>query len=163
MDLDAMLDEAAEVTFKPETVVPKKKIDPQEIKPYLAATALVPPTLRDKWSGYVRRDNEIVIKSNFLPSTSYQQGDASGAPVAINSNKLLFDAVKSTTTRLGLSDAKSNKVISLVNPATDNDVGKRLQAAYEKFIIKSKKKEIESDINYDPKRFPNLALLLAKD
>ena len=163
MDLDALLDEAADATFKPEPVVPKKKVDPPEIKPYLAATALVPPTLRDKWSAYIRRDNEIVIKSNFLPSNSYQQGDASGAAIPPNSNKLLFDAVKSSTTRLGLSDAKATKIVSLVNPATDNDVGKRLQAAYEKFIIKSKKKEIESDINYDPKVFPNLALLLAKD
>lgn len=163
MDLDAMLDEAAEATFKPEAVVPKKKIDPQEIKPYLAATALVPPILRDKWSSYIRRDNEIVIKSNFLASNSYQQGDMSGAAIPPNSNKLLFDAVKASTTKLGLNDTKANKIVSLVNPATDNDVGKRLQVAYEKFIIKSKKKEIESDINYDPKRFPNLALLLSRD
>ena len=163
MDLDQLLDEAAEATFKPEpAAVPKKKVDPQEIKPYLAATALVPPILRDKWSSYVRRDYEIVIKSNFLPSNSYQQGDSSSTLVPPNSNKLLFDAVKASTQKCGISESKATKVAAVVNPVTDNDVGKRLQVAYEKFIISSKKKEIESDINYDPKRFPNLALLLSK-
>ena len=163
MDLDALLDEAAEATFKPEPVIVKKRVDPTEIKPYLAATALVTPSIRDKWSSYVRRDNEIVIKSNFLPSVSYQQGDVNNERlVPPNSNKILYDVVKTSATKCGFSDAKTNKIAAIVNPVTDSDVGKRLQVAYEKFIISSKKKDIESDINYDPKKFPNLALLLSK-
>lgn len=161
MDLDAMLDEAADAHFKKEQpAVVKKRIDPAEIRPFLAATALVTPNVRDKWTSYIRRDNNLQIKTKFLPSNEYQSGDS--APLPPNSNKILFEMVKSSTSKCGLNDTKSSKLAALVNPSTDSEIGKRLQIAYRRYIIESLKKDIESDINFNPEKFPNLATVLSK-
>ena len=161
MDLDAMLDEAAAVTFKP-AEAPKRKQDAAEIKPFLASTALVTPTeLRDKWTAFVRRDNNVTTKIQFLPSKSYQTGDSVITP-APNSNRILFETVKTSTTKVGLSDIKSNKLLALVNPATDNEIGRRLQVSYERYVLESLKKDVLSDVNYDPTKFPHLAAVLGK-
>jgi len=161
MDLDAMLDEAAEATFKqPEQLVQRKKMDPPEIKPYLAATALVQPNLRDKWTDFIRRDNAIPNKPCFLASNAYQAGDPTNIPAS--SNRILFELVKQTAEKSGLNDAKASKLAAMVNPATDNEVGKRLQAAYKRYMIESLRKDIESDVNFDPAKFKSLATLIAK-
>jgi hypothetical protein len=159
-DLDALLDEAADAIFKPEP--PKRKVDPPEVKPWLAATALVTPALRDEWSALVRKDHEVVIKSKFLPSKAYQSGDAQQTPLT-NANKLLFEQVKNAATRCGLDDVKTNKLLSVVNPVTDNETGKRIQAAYRKQLLKSLKKDIVTDVNYSPEKFPNLAAALSNE
>jgi hypothetical protein len=163
MDLDALLDEVADAHFKtPEKpVLPKKKMDPPEIKPFLAATALVQPTTqRDKWSSYVRRDFHVESKSCFLPSNSYRSGDSvqTSAPT---SNKILYETVKTAATKCGLSESKVSKLLALVNPSTDLESGKRLQIAYRKYMFESLKKDIEKDINYDTSKFPNIAALLS--
>lgn len=156
-----MLDEAAEATFKQsEQPVQRKKMDPPEIKPYLAATALITPSLRDKWTDFIRRDNVIPNKPCFLASNSYQTGDPTNIPAS--SNRILFELVKQTAEKSGLNDAKTSKLAAMVNPATDNEVGKRLQAAYKRYIIESLRKDIEGDVNFDPVKFQHLSALLAK-
>lgn len=156
-----MLDEAAEATFKqPEQPVQRKKLDPPEIKPYLAATALVTPSLRDKWTDFIRRDNAIPNKPCFLASNSYQTGDPAHIPAS--SNRILFELVKQTAEKSGLNDVKASKLAAIVNPATDNEVGKRLQAAYKRYIVESLRKDIEKDVNFDAAKYQNLATLLAK-
>ena len=86
MDLDAILNEAAAEQFKPDP--PKKRIDPPEIKPWLAATANVNVEFRDKWNALVRRDVDAVVPSKFQTSNSYRIGDSTPSPGA---NKLLYE------------------------------------------------------------------------
>ena len=86
MDLDAILNEAAAEQFKPEP--PKKRIDPPEIKPWLAATANVNVEFRDKWNTLVRRDVDVVVPSKFQTSNAYRVGDSTPSPGA---QKLLYE------------------------------------------------------------------------
>jgi hypothetical protein len=164
MDLDALLEEAAEVHFKAEPVVqtPKKK-DPSEIKPFLASTALVTQGLREKWSVYIRKDHRLhpVQKLNFLPSLSYQSGDI--VVPAPSCEKLLFDAVKASAAKCNLSEVKVSKLLAVVNPASDTEVGKRLKSAFIRAVIESLGSYATLDENYSPDKFPNLARLLVTE
>lgn len=157
-DLDALLDDAAS-TIKP--AAPKKKIDPPAIRPYLAATALVDPEVRDRWSSYVRRDYDVDVPVQFLPSETYQKGDTTYA--GTTSNKVLFETVRNASQRCSLSDPIANKMINLVNPVTDNEMGKKLQLAYKKLLLKDLKKDILSDPNYDAKKYPDLASMYTQE
>lgn len=179
MDLDAILNEAAEEQFKPEP--PKKKIDPPEIRPWLAATACVLPESRDKWNQLVRRDVEAVVPSKFQASNAYRIGDATPSPgphkilhevifilkftlnVVLIIIVVLLQLVKSAAARCGLEESKVTKLIALVNPVTDNEAGKQLQLSYRKQLIKDLKKDVQADIHYNPDKFPNLARALSHE
>ena len=159
MDLDAILDEAA-AEIKPDLpVVPKKRIDPPEIRPWLAATALVTPELRDKWTSYVRRDADAVVPSKFLASQSYQSGDPYAAQ---SSNKILYEIVRAAVAKVGLEESKARGLAVLVNPVTDLDTGKQLQGAFKKHLLKSLKDDVIGDINFDPTKYPHLAAEYAR-
>lgn len=160
MDLDAILDEAAETTFKPEPVVAKRKADPAEIKPWLASTALVTPQQRDRWNAMVRKDYEATATTKFLPSKAYQAGEPSAT---VNTNKMLYDYVKTASARCQFDESKTSKLLSLVNPAADNDTVKQLQPAYRKQLLQTLKNDILSDPNYTPERFPHLAQALSQE
>jgi hypothetical protein len=160
MDLDAILDEAA-ADLKPEaSAAPKKKVDPPEIRPYLAAAALAPPELRDKWNGYVRRDIHAVAPSKFLASQAYQRGDPY-APQSLN--KMLYDLIRTAAYKSQIDESKMTRLLQLVNPNTDSEAGKRIQAAFKRHLLKSVKNDIVNDINYDPSKFPHLSAELAQD
>jgi hypothetical protein len=155
-DLDALLDEAAS-TIKP--AAPKKKVDPPAIRPYLAATALVDPETRDRWSSYVRRDHEVEVPVQFMPSDTYQKGDSTYA--GNTSNKVLSQTVLNAAQKCALSDPLTNKMANLVNPVTDNELGKQLQLAYKRLLLKDLKRDILKDPNYDAAKYPNLAAMYA--
>jgi hypothetical protein len=159
MDLDAILDEAA-ADLKPTIVAPKKRVDPPEIRPFLAAAALAPPELRDKWNGYVRRDINAVAPSKFLASQAYQRGDPY-APQSLN--KMLHDLVRTAAYKSQIEESKAARLLQIVNPNTDSDAGKRIQAAFKRHLLKSVKNDIINDINYDPAKFPHLSAELAQD
>jgi hypothetical protein len=165
MDLDAILDDAASSHFKdapPPAPAPVKKLEPAEIKPWLAATANVPPEFRDKWTPMVRKDLAAKVVTKFMPSNAYRRWETGAEGKAMGENKLLQEMVRSAASRCQFDDVKLNKLVSMANPITDSEQGTQLIESYKKQLLKTHKNAILNDVNYNPQRFPKLAAALQK-
>jgi hypothetical protein len=152
VDLDAILNEVAEnhlVTEKP-----KKRQDKPEIRPFLAATALV-ASHRNKWTDFIRRDQYVDIKTkNFLPSRSYQTDQAT------NNDKHFNSFLRESVSQSGLSESKSNQILS--SYSNENDDTKHLQKLFKILLFKTLKNDILKDSNYDKNIYLNMDKLLSK-
>eukprot|EP01035_Chromulina_nebulosa_P020651 gene20651-26774_t len=159
MNLDALLDDAANTVLEPvsKPTAPVTAV-PAEIKPWLASSANVPKEFRDKWNKYVKLDRNAKFVTRLQPSNSYRSLEN----LPINSSKLLNELIRKASTQLNYDDIKSSKIISIINPVTENDYSKFIQLAYAKQIINDLKSVIEADPNYDPIKYPNLAKALVK-
>lgn len=165
MDLDAILDDAASSHFKDTPAAPAapvRKLEPAEIKPWLAATANVPPEFRDKWTPMVRKDLSAKVVTKFLPSNAYRRWEAGAEGKVMGENKLLQEMVRNAAIRCQFDDAKLGKLVSMANPITDSEQATQLLEAYKKQLLKSHKNAIVNDVNYNPQRFPKLAQALGK-
>jgi len=157
MDLDAMLDAAADQHLPVQEITSKPK-ESAEIKPWLACTANVKPELRDVWNTMVRKDLQAQVVSKFQPSNAYRKWDSNIPP---GPNKLLQELVRNAATRCSLDETKIAKLISIVNPITEKELGTKLQTAYKKKLLSDLKSRIVSDINYDSSKYPALARQLS--
>ena len=146
-----MLDAAADQHL-PQEIVRKPK-ESAEIKPWLACTANVKPDLRDLWNTMVRRDLQAQVISKFQPSNAYRKWDSNIPP---SPDKLLQELVRNAATRCSLDEPKIAKLISIVNPITEKEIGTKLQTAYKKKLLGDLKSRILSDINYDSHKYPAL-------
>lgn len=152
MDLDAMLDAAADQHLPVQELVRKPK-DSAEIKPFLACTANVKPDQRDVWTSMVRKDLSATVISKFQPSNAYRKWDSNIPP---GPNKLLQELVRNAATRCSFDETKIAKLISNVNPITEKELGTGLQTAYKKQLLTDLKQLILSDVNYTTSNYPAL-------
>ena len=157
-DLDAMLNDAAGTLVPTKTTAAVQTQVPPEIKPWLAFTANVPKEYRDKWSTFVKLDHKAVAATALQPSNNYRSWDTPPN----NTTKLLSDLVRKASTTNNYDEIKIAKLHSIVSPVIESDVSKQLQQAYAAEIISDLKEAILADPNYNPEKFPNLALALAK-
>jgi len=152
MDLDAMLDAAADQHLPVQEIIRKPK-DSAEIKPWLACTANVTPEIRDEWTSMVRKDLNAQVIAKFQPSNAYRKWDSNIPP---GPNKLLQELVRNAGTRCNLDESKIAKLISNVNPITEKELGTDLQTAYKKLLLTDLKQSILSDVNYNASTYPSL-------
>ena len=180
MDLDDMLDDvdisslkakavdksvAKNTPTKPgvETIQEvKRQLISSEIRPWLASSANVPKETREKWTKMAKIDIEAELASKFQPSSAYAEWDAN-SKTKRGVNKCLQDLVRNTLAQSALGEAKSSKIMTLVNPVTDSDNGKQLNAAFTRQLVKDLRVDLISDPNYDPTVFKNLAQALANE
>ena len=166
MNPDDLLNEVANETLAPAPVL--KKVEPAEIKPYLAVTALVQPEIRDKWTGMVRKDVGSKVTSVFQPSNAYRKWDnnsivlqqqssasenSSSTPTALSIPKLLQDIVRNACRRTGLDESKTSKILLLLS---ENNATAHVNDLYRQQLLSDLKEVIRRDPNFDPVRFPNL-------
>jgi hypothetical protein len=171
MSLDDMLDDAADSVLvknkqnknDPEIEQEQKiRIVSDQIKPWLAFTANVPAELREKWTKMAKIDSETEVISKFHPSTAYRSWD----PVAsskLGINKGLQDLVKKSANKCGIDEARTVKILAMLNPVTDSEHGKQLQTAFARQLVADLKDDIKSDPNYSATRFPELSNALVSN
>ena len=165
MNPDDLLNEVANQTLAP---VPVKKVEPVEIKPYLAVTALVQPEIRDKWTNMVRKDVSAKVSSVFQPSNAYRKWDnnsivlqqqtsasenSSSTPTAVSIPKLLQDIVRNACRRSGLDESKTSKMLLLLNESNGTA---NVNDLYKQQLLSDLKEMIRRDPNFDLVRFPHL-------
>lgn len=164
LDLDDILDEAAKDVLPPKPPMhdPNKvRVVSADIKPWLAYTANVPRETRDKWTKLAKLDVETDMPSEFQLSYAYRSWD-SGSQQSIPSNgvnKCLQEMVRKTAYKCNIDDARTNKILSVVNPvsAIDKDMVNIINRAFSRQLVHELKDDILEDPNYDANRFPNLA------
>jgi hypothetical protein len=157
MDLDAMLDDVAS-THLPPAAVPTtvvRNIEAPEIKPWLAATANVSPTTRDTWTQMVRKDLKANVTTKFQPSNAYRKFDS--AQQVNVSTKLLLELVRNAAAKCNFDETKTSKLMNMVNPMTDFELGGQLQTSYKAQLIKDLKQTAKKDVNYNATVFTSLA------
>lgn len=157
MDLDAMLDDVASTHLPPAAVQTTvvRKVEAPEIKPWLAATANVAPTTRDTWTQMVRKDLKANVTTKFQPSNAYRKFDSSQN---VNvSTKLLQELVRNASAKCNFDETKTSKLMNMVNPMTDFELGCQLQASYKTELIKDLNQSAKQDVNYNPSVFTSLA------
>lgn len=163
-DLDDILNDAASSVLP--TPAPKKEVDldqelkirivSDQIKPWLAFTANAPADLREKWTKMMKVDSETEVMTKFHPSSAYKQWDPStSSKPAIT--KSLQDLVRKSASKSGIDDARTAKILSIVNPVTDTEHGKQLQNAFAKQLVNDLKDDIKNDPNFSAAKFPSLA------
>lgn len=138
---------------------PKIRVVSEEIKPWLAFTANVQKDYREKWTKMAKADVETEISSRFQPSYAYRSWDGP-VPVKNGINRSLQDIVKKAALVSKLDESKITRLLTLVNPVTDSENGKQLQAAFARQLINDYEKDIRNDPNYDATRFTALAAAL---
>ena len=133
-----------------------------EIKPFLASSANVPKEFREKWTKMNKIDIQANKTTNFLPSHAYRGWDTAPGTGGGGVSKCLHELVKAAATTCDFNEIKTAKLLSLVNPVTDSEHGKQLQAAFFHSVIQDLGSEITSDSNYDPTKFANLARVMGE-
>lgn len=162
-DLDDMLNDAASSVL---TGSAKKDVDidqslkirvvSDQIKPWLAFSANVPAEFRDKWNKMMKVDSETQVLTKFHTSSAYKAWEpTSHSKPAIT--KSLQDLVRKSASKSGIDDARTAKILSIVNPVTDTEHGKLLENAFAKQLVNDLKEDIRNDPNYSPTKYPNLA------
>jgi hypothetical protein len=167
VDLDAILEDAIKsenlADKPPAPPAPatsgKPKLVSDEIKPWLAFTANVPKETREKWTKMAKVDIETELVSKFQPSYAYRAWDGP-TPVKNGINRSLQEIVKRAAIKAGLDENKLGRLLNLVNPVTDGENGKQLQAAFAKQLIKDYSQDIKNDPNYDASKLTALASVL---
>lgn len=162
MDLDAILNNAADTVLEPSPVKdvvdkPKPAPVPAEIKPWLASSANVPKDIREKWTKYVKSDLNAKVLSKLQPSHSYSSWDST----PIQTSKLLGDLVRKSATAIGFDEPKTAKLVSLYQPVTDTEFSKKIQVAFAECLLTQQREIILSDPNYNQEKYPNLARILS--
>jgi hypothetical protein len=163
VDLDDILDSAAADVLppKPESNPNKERVVTADIKPWLAYSANVPKNTRDNWTKISKIDSEADMPSNFQLSYAYRSWDSSSSGGAQSNgvNKCLQEMIRKTAFKCGIDDARTAKILSVVNPvtATDKDSVKQINRVFSRQIVTDMKEDIKMDPNYDAAKFPNLA------
>jgi len=165
MDLDDILDSAAADVLPPKVNPNKERIVSGDIKPWLAYTANVPKETRDNWTKISKMDTDADMPSMFQLSYAYRawEGSSSGGGAQNNGvNKCLQEMIRKTAFKCGIDDARTAKILSVVNPvsATDKESVKQINRVFSKQIVTDMKDDIVKDPNYDAAKFPNLAAAL---
>jgi hypothetical protein len=161
-DLDAILDEAItsnNIAGKSDADVDvglKMRIVSDDIKPWLAASANVPKDYREKWTKMAKIDIEAEFTTKFQLSYAYRSWDGP-VPVKNGINRSLQETVRRAAALSGLDEAKASRLLNIVNPVTDSENGKQLQAAYAKQLLEDFAGAIKQDSNFSPNQFPSLA------
>eukprot|EP01039_Chlorochromonas_danica_P000921 gene921-1003_t len=162
-DLDAILDEAATSHNlsggKSEVEVDaglKIRVISDDIRPWLAASANVPKDYREKWTKMAKIDVDAELTTKFQPSYAYRSWDGP-APAKNGINRSLQEIVRKAAIVSGLDENKSTRLLTIVNPVTDSENGKQLQAAFAKQLLEDYAGAIKQDSNYSPAQFPELA------
>lgn len=132
-----------------------KELISSEVRPWLAASALVPKDTRERWTRMVKTDSATELVSKFQRSSAYSEWDNHSSKRGVN--KCLQDLVRNALSKSNLPEAKIAKVMTMVNPVTDTENGKQLTNAFTKQIIKDFRVDLIADPNYDPAVFKNLA------
>lgn len=164
VSLDDMLDDAANSVLERKSQKKDPEIDQElkiriisdQIKPWLAFTANAPAELREKWTKMAKIDSETEIVSKFHPSSAYRSWDPA-ASSRLGINKGLQDLVKKSANKCGIDEARTVKILAMLNPVTDSEHGKQLQASFARLLVADLKDDINSDPNYSATRFPELA------
>ncbi len=165
MSLDDMLDDAADSVLDKKSQKSnnpdidkelKIRIVSDQIKPWLAFTANAPPELREKWTKMAKIDSETEIVSKFHPSSAYRSWDPT-ASSKLGVNKGLQDLVKKSANKCGIDEARTVKILAMLNPVTDSEHGKQLQAAFARQLVADLKGDIKADPNFSATRFPELS------
>lgn len=125
----------------------------KELSSWSAAIVNMPPEIRSKWNAYFEEDSQASCNSRFLLSDAYLGSDA------ISAKKVFQECVRKALKKNGVSEMKINDVMSAVlsDPVKYNE----LIAAFKRELLTTHKGEIMRDIDYDPKKFPNLASYFA--
>jgi len=130
-----------------------------DIRPWIAASANAPKDLRDRWTNMIKVDAQCEVLSKFQPSTAYSDWDIPATTSKSNRgvNKCLQELIRTSATKCGIDEAKSSKILLMVNPVTDSENGMQLQKAFTKQLVRDLRVDLTSDPNYDPKVFKSLA------
>jgi hypothetical protein len=164
MDLDAMLDEAADtVNLKKEVNLDQLLKDRNvmnDVKPWLAFSSNVPPATRDSWSQMVKVDALADLQAlPFQPSNAYYSSETI-SPLP-GPKKLLQELVRNAAQNCGFDETKTAKLMQLANPVIETEAADNLQKAYRRQLIADVASAVRKDPNYSADRFPVLAAALA--
>jgi len=160
MDLDAMLDEAADsVNLKKVVNVDQELKDKNmmnEIKPWLAFSSNVTPqTVRDAWSNMVKVDALVDLQATqFQPSNSYYSSEAS-APLP-GPKKLLQELIRGAASSCGFDETKTAKLMQMANPVIESEAADLLQKAYKRQLVTDVAASVRKDPNFTAERYPEL-------
>jgi hypothetical protein len=167
IDLDAILEEAVNSeqlgANKADPDVEstlKIRVISDDIKPWLAASANVQKDFREKWTKMAKADTNTELSTKFQSSYAFRSWDGS-VPVKNGINRSLQEIVKKSATQCDLDEAKTTRLLTLVNPVTDSENGKQLQSAFTRQLLTDLSTDVLADPNYDEKRFTALAAHLA--
>ena len=163
--LDAMLDQVADnftASAPSSASSPRAEVSktptPDEIKPWLAASANVPVEFRNKWNTMVKIDRDAKGATNFQPSHAYRSADSS----PMNYNKLIHDLVKKSASQCNFDEAKTQRLLSVFHPSVETEFSKQVNESYATLVIKDWKDKVAEDPNYNAERFPNLTTAISK-
>jgi hypothetical protein len=171
VDLDAILEDAIQQeglagannseAAALAAIEPKLRVVSDDVKPWLAFTANVAKEYREKWTKMAKVDTETEITSRFQSSYAYKSWDGP-IPTKNGINRSLQELVRKAATVAKLDEVKAARLMTLVNPVTDSENGKQLQAGFAKQLITDYAKDIKDDPNFDPSRFPALATAVSR-
>lgn len=167
IDLDAILEDAAKSVAPapapaaaPAKPVSKGPVD-ADVKPFIAATALVTKDAREKWTKMIKDDIEADFPSSFHVSYALRSWDHQTLPTKDGINRCLQEIVKKAAIQSGLNEATVSRLVTLVNPIADTEFGKQIQKSFGKQLLADFAEKIKTDPNFDAERFPNLSKSIA--
>jgi len=159
MDLDAMLDEAADsVNLKKVVNLDQELKDRNlmnEVKPWLAFSSNVPPATRDLWNQMVKIDALADIQATpFQPSNSYYSSEP--IPPLPGPKKLLQELMRTAAQNCNFDETKTAKLMQMANPVIETEAANTLQKAYRNQLIDDVKVAVRKDPNFSKDKYPHL-------
>jgi hypothetical protein len=163
IDLDALLDDAAEEYDKTEQQVDEDDdlvedggiaghMHSSEERAVDSALLGVPFHMRKKWTEFLHADISVAEGAEYVSSYAYRSWSEERNKFSID--KSLKEMVMRVSSKCGLNDAQSKEVENAVmaDPV--------MKSQYIAQIIADRKTQILSDPNYDPNIYPMLAKVL---
>ena len=165
MDLDAMLDDAAEEHLPVFDLDAELKSSGKlnGIKPWLAFSCNVPVAKRDEWSRMVKVDSLLSAAAKTRPSNTYFSWEKSTSVPIHGGDKLLQEVLRGAASSAGCDETLTAQIVGMANPVVDLDGARNLQKQYRKQLLKDVTPIVKKDPNFNKERFPNLGAVVGDD
>ena len=160
MDLDAMLDEAADSTGLAKVVTLDQQLKDRnlmnDVKPWLAFSSNVTPAVRDAWTHAVKVDALADLPlAPFQPSNAYYSSEV--PPPLPGPKKLLQELIRGAAQSSNFDETKTAKLMQMANPVIESEAADLLQKAYKRQLVSDVAAAVRSDPNFSKQRYPDLA------